>query len=103
MSVAPLYEMSTGIDEEYLPADYEIPDEELTQTSEAVRAPLTEAESALVEENIGLVYAIAHKFRSQGKMFDLDDSIGYGFEGLCIAAQTFDETRGTSFGSLCRN
>ncbi len=51
----------------------------------------------LVENNMGLVYACANRFRGRGVEFD--DLVQSGCIGLLKAAQGFDETRGFMFST----
>lgn len=56
-----------------------------------------EKRNELVENNMGLVYACANRFRGRGVEFD--DLVQSGCIGLLKAAQGFDETRGFMFST----
>lgn len=51
----------------------------------------------VVEENLGLVHACAHRFGGRG--VEYEDLYGAGCIGLCKAAQGFDFGRGTRFST----
>ncbi len=53
--------------------------------------------NAFVEQNLGLVYLCANRFR--GKGVDYDDLYAAGCVGLIKAADGFDETRGLKFST----
>lgn len=56
-----------------------------------------EKRNELVENNMGLVYACANRFKGRGVEFD--DLVQSGCIGLLKAAQGFDETRGFMFST----
>lgn len=52
----------------------------------------------LVEANLSLVQAIAHKLKGNlGKSLEKEDLVAYGSRGLIEAAERFDPTQGVSF------
>lgn len=51
----------------------------------------------LVEENLGLVYSCANRFKGRG--VDFDDLVQAGCVGLIKAADNFDKERGYSFST----
>ena len=51
----------------------------------------------LVEENLGLVYSCANRFKGRGAEYE--DLVQAGCVGLIKAADNFDETRGFSFST----
>lgn len=51
----------------------------------------------VVEENLGLVHACAHRFGGRG--VEYEDLYGAGCIGLCKAAEGFDFSRGTKFST----
>lgn len=51
----------------------------------------------LIEENLGLVYSCANRFRGRG--VEYDDLFQAGCVGLLKAAEGFDETRGFAFST----
>ncbi len=51
-----------------------------------------------VRENLPLVDIICEQIRRQlGRALRLEDLVSYGYEGLLVAARTFDESRGVPF------
>lgn len=51
----------------------------------------------VVEENLGLVHACAHRFSGRG--IEYEDLYGAGCIGLCKAAEAFDRERGVKFST----
>ena len=51
----------------------------------------------VVEENLGLVHACAHRFSGRG--IEYEDLYGAGCIGLCKAADAFDQERGVRFST----
>lgn len=51
----------------------------------------------VVEENLGLVHACAHRFSGRG--IEYEDLYGAGCIGLCKAAEAFDWDRGVKFST----
>ena len=51
----------------------------------------------VVEENLGLVHACAHRFSGRG--IEYEDLYGAGCIGLCKAAEAFDWERGVKFST----
>ncbi len=58
---------------------------------------LSEAQQALVSENLGLVHACANRFRGRG--VEYEDLYGAGCVGLVKAAGGFDDTLGYRFST----
>lgn len=58
---------------------------------------LKERRNRLVEENLGLVYSCANRFKGRGAEYE--DLVQVGCVGLIKAANNFDETRGFSFST----
>jgi len=58
---------------------------------------LKEKRNKLVEENLGLVYSCANRFKGRGAEYE--DLVQAGCVGLIKAADNFDETRGFSFST----
>ena len=52
-----------------------------------------------VEKLSPIVYKLAHKYARNHKSNDLDDIIQLGFEGLMVAYNNFDPTKGRAFSS----
>ena len=57
----------------------------------------SEAEAALVEENLGLVRTVAYRFRDRGT--ELEDLIQIGTIGMLKAIRSFSLDRGTAFST----
>ena len=57
----------------------------------------SEAEAALVEENMGLVRTVAHRFRDRGTEYE--DLIQIGTIGMLKAIRSFSLDRGTAFST----
>lgn len=58
---------------------------------------LKEKRNKLVEDNLGLVYSCAKRFKGRGAEYE--DLVQAGCVGLIKAADNFDETRGFSFST----
>lgn len=58
---------------------------------------VTEERNTMVEQNLGLVHACAHRFRGRG--IDYDDLYQAGCMGLVKATAAFDENRGVMFST----
>lgn len=58
---------------------------------------LKEKRNKLVEDNLGLVYSCANRFKGRGAEYE--DLVQAGCVGLIKAADNFDETRGFSFST----
>ena len=56
-----------------------------------------EQRSRMIEENIGLVHACAHRFK--GKGIEYDDLFQAGCIGLVKATDAFDSERGVRFST----
>jgi RNA polymerase sigma factor (sigma-70 family) len=70
--------------------------------------PLNEAQAALLEANVGLLYYFAKKVFAQNprRMFamglDVDELVGFGMKGLIRAARGFDSELGYTFSTFAR-
>lgn len=51
-----------------------------------------------IEDNIGLVYTVANKFK-HNKLLEHDDIVGFGMVGLVEAAKRFDDSKGVKFST----
>ncbi|MBR5559212.1 MAG: sigma-70 family RNA polymerase sigma factor [Oscillospiraceae bacterium] len=58
---------------------------------------MPEERKIVVEENLGLVHACAHRFNGRG--IEYEDLYGAGCIGLCKAAEAFDWNRGVKFST----
>ena len=64
---------------------------------DAVRTGDADAESALVENNAGLVLSVAARFADRG--YDREELVSVGQIGLLKAIRTFDPARGCRFST----
>lgn len=60
---------------------------------------LNEVQRQLVTDNLGLVYSCAKKKH----LLNDEDSVQYGFLGLCKAAERFDLNKGIRFSTFATN
>lgn len=72
---------------------------EAEQPQEKSSVPLTDEQRTLAEGSIGLVYSIAAELLGQRKVFNFEETVADGLEGLCRAAQKFDPARGLAFST----
>lgn len=66
---------------------------------EVVTVRLTDEQRLLVQDNRGLVYPVANRYKARIRSGELDDMLQDGFCGLCRAAQLFDPERGFKFST----
>lgn len=59
----------------------------------------TAARETLINSNIRLAYKVAIYFGKRNRQVDVDDLISSGLEGLAVAADRFDPTRGHRFST----
>ncbi len=58
---------------------------------------MTKTRDSIADENMGLVYSIANRFKGRG--IEYDDLVGAGCVGLVKAIDRFDESRGLCFST----